>query len=63
MAIVTFDIPNTIVQELNGIAVEAGFPNAKVMVIAYLTAEIKDHRDNLAKATIPETSTSDVVIT
>ena len=44
MAIVTFDIPNAIITELNVIAVKNGFANAKAMVTAYLRATIKASR-------------------
>ena len=62
MAKITFDVSSEIIQELNAIAVEAGFPNAKTMCIAYLKAEIKAHRDNLARKAIVEANTDDVVI-
>ena len=45
---VTFSIPTPIIVELNAIAVEAGFPNAKVMTIAYLKATIRASRGNKA---------------
>ena len=44
MATVTFTIPDAMANELNQIAVKAGFLNAKAMVIAYLRATIKSNR-------------------
>ena len=44
MATVTFNVPNPIAQELNQIAQDNGFANAKAMVIAYLKATIKASR-------------------
>lgn len=61
--IVTFDIPDANVAELTHIAtVHAKFPNAKQMVIAYLTATIKGHREQELRDAVPPVSVSDVVI-
>ena len=46
--IVNFNIPNPIAAELQEIAQEAGYPNAKAMFIAYLRHEIRAHRANKA---------------
>ena len=56
MAQVTFTIPDALATELNAIAVAAGFPSAKAMVIAYLRATIKASRGNKALAGIRETA-------
>lgn len=60
--IVSFNIPDAIVTELNLIAQEAAFANAKQMIIAYLKAEIKAHRDNIILKNIPIANMDDVVL-
>ena len=45
---ITFSIPNPIAQELNQIAQDNGFTNAKQMVIAYLQATIRANRVKVA---------------
>ena len=42
--IVSFDIPDALATELNQIAQDNGFTNAKQMVIFYLRATIKGNR-------------------
>ena len=54
MAIVTFTIPASLVTELNAIAVAAGFPGARAMVLAYLKAEVRAWRGNNAQKGIRE---------
>ncbi len=48
MADVTITVPDNLVQELNEIAVKAGFANARQMLIAYLRFTIKGYRGALA---------------
>lgn len=48
MATVTITIPNSLITELNTIAVGAGFANAKTMTIAYLRAQIRGYRSSKA---------------
>ena len=54
MAQVTFTIPDPIAQEINLIAQDAGFPNAKTMTIAYWRATIKASRGNKAMEGVRE---------
>ena len=54
MATVTFTIPAALAAELNAIAVAAGYPNAKVMTMAYLRATIKASRGNKVMVGIRE---------
>ena len=54
MPIVSFTIPTPIATELNDIAVQAGFPNAKAMVLAYLKYTIKTNRGSKALQGIRE---------
>lgn len=49
---VTFNVPAAIAQELNGIAREQGYTNAKEMVIAYLKGRIKAKRGEAAIAQV-----------
>ncbi len=63
MATFPFTIPDNIVIELNHIATQhAHFPNAKEMVIAYLTATVKAHREKELHDAVPPVSISDVTI-
>ena len=62
MATVTFTIPDAIATELNQIAVRAGFANAKLMTIAYLTATVKASRDKTIHDAIPPATVDDIVI-
>jgi len=65
MVTVTFTIPDAIATELNQMAVLAGYPNAKAMVVAYLKYELQtartQARDNLIKQANP-VSTDDAII-
>lgn len=54
MAIVSFDIPNALVAELNLIAQAEGFPNAKALVIHWLRAKIRAYRVNKARTDAEE---------
>ncbi len=60
--IVSFDIPDAIVTELNTIAVAAGFANAKKMTMAYWRAAILSAREKATRDAIPSANMSDVVI-
>lgn len=60
--LLSFDIPDKIIQELTLIATLNGFKNPKDMVMAYLTAEIKSYRTKQAMNTMPQISIQDVVI-
>ena len=51
---VTFDIPDVIVPELNQIAKDNGFVNAKAMTIEYWKATVKASRSSKALAGIKE---------
>ena len=62
MATVTFTIPDSVVTELNQIAVKAGFVNAKLMTTAYLVATLKASRDKTIRDAIPQATMTDVVI-
>ena len=46
--IVSFDIPDALATELNQIAQDNGFTNAKQMVIFYLRATIRSNRVKVA---------------
>ena len=54
MATLTVTVPNAIATELNTIAQENGFPNAKDMLIAYVRAEIRAYRGNKALGGVRE---------
>ncbi len=54
MATLTLTVPDAIVDELNTIAQENGFPNAKDMLITYVRAEIRGYRGNKALGGIRE---------
>ena len=60
--IVTFDISNSVATELNNIAKDAGFPNAKVMTIAYWKASILASRQKALSATVPQANTDDIEV-
>lgn len=60
--IVSFNIPNAAAAELNGIAVDAGYANAKVMTIAYWKATIRGAREKVLRDAVPEANTDDVVV-
>jgi len=60
--IVTFDISDSVATELKGIAHDAGFPNAKVMTIAYWKACILAARQKALSATVPQANTDDVEV-
>ena len=60
--IVSFNVPNAIATELNAIAVKAGFPNAKLMTIAYWRATIAGARDKVLRDAVPQVNTDDVVV-
>lgn len=60
--IVSFDVPNPIAAELNGIAVKAGFANAKLMTVAYWKATILGARDKAIRDAIPPANVNDVEI-
>ena len=62
MAKVTFTIPDSIVTELNQIAIKAGFANARLMTRVYLIATLKASRDKTIRDATPEATMTDVVI-
>jgi len=59
---VTFDVPGSVATELNDIAHDAGFYNAKLMTIAYWKATLLAARQKALSATVPNANTDDVVI-
>ena len=54
MATLTLTVPDAVAAELNTIAQENGFPDTKVMLIAYVRAEIRTYRGNKALGDIRE---------
>lgn len=60
--IVSFAVPNAVATELNAIAVKAGFPNAKLMTIAYWKATIAGAREKVLRDAVPQVDTGDVAI-
>lgn len=60
--IVSFTVPNAIATELNAIAVDAGYANAKAMTVAYWKATIAGAREKVLRDAVPQVNTSDVVV-
>jgi hypothetical protein len=56
----TLNIPDAIAAELNAYAVKCGYANGKLMMVAYLKAELKAARQ--AKIVPVEAAVDDVVI-
>jgi hypothetical protein len=56
----TLNIPDAIAAELNAYAVKCGFANGKLMIVAYLKAELKAARQ--VKIVPVEAAVDDVVI-
>jgi hypothetical protein len=61
MPTITFNVPAQIVAELNALAVEQGYSNAKDMVISHLKTELKQRRQRIIRQT--EANIDDAVIT
>ena len=50
------NVPQAAIDDLSAIALEAGYPNFRAMLLAYLRAELQAYRSNKALKGIRETA-------